>query len=236
MDKTVVQTKSASVSTSASTAAAPAPRAARPDGAATRKLILQAARQRLVEHGYANLNVRDIAREAGVNHALIGYHFHGKQQLVLAVLDEANQALIERQTRMYEGVASAGAQWQQACDFYEDDLQSGFVRLLMELMGASFHDETLRREFVPRVLTWHRLIEVAVEEFIADSGLDLPVSAQAITAWIGWFWTGMEASMMLGIGEEQGHQREALAAVAALLRRVEGGRPRKRAAGRKVRA
>ena len=42
--------------------------------------------------------------------------------------------------------------------------------------------------------------------------------------------------MMLGIGEEQGHQREALAAVAALLRRVEGGRPRKRAAGRKVRA
>ena len=230
MDKTIVQSESAS------TTAGPAPRTARPDGSATRKLILQAARQRLVEHGYANLHVRDIAREAGVNHALIGYHFHGKQQLVLAVLDEANQALIERQTRMYEGVESAGAQWQQACDFYEDDLQSGFVRLLMELMGASFHDETLRREFVPRVLTWHRLIEVAVEQFIAESGLDLPVSAQAITAWIGWFWTGMEASMMLGIGEEQGHQREALAAVATLLRRVEGGRPRKRAAGRKVRA
>ena len=76
MDKTIVQSESAS----ASTAAAPAPRVARPDGAATRKLILQAARQRLVEHGYANLNVRDIARAAGVNHALIGYHFHGKQQ------------------------------------------------------------------------------------------------------------------------------------------------------------
>jgi len=68
-----------------------APRAApngRADGAATRDAILRAARDRLVEAGYANLNVRDIASAAGVNHALIGYHFHGKQQLVLAVLDE----------------------------------------------------------------------------------------------------------------------------------------------------
>jgi hypothetical protein len=96
----------------------------------------------------------------------------------------------------------------------------------MELMGASFHDPALRAEFVPRVLHWHKLIEGAVVDFIARSKLDLPVSAQAITAWIGWFWTGMEASMVLGIEERDGHQREALAAVATLLRRVE--RPARR--------
>lgn len=172
--------------------------------------------------GYANLNVRDIAREAGVNHALIGYHFHGKQQLVLAVLDDANRQLLERQSRMYQDTTSASRQWQEACDFYEEDLQSGFVRLLMELMGASFHDQELRAEFVPRILHWHRLIEVAVIEFIEKSKLDLPISPQAISAWIGWFWTGMEASMMLGIEERDGHQREALGAVATLLRRAEG--------------
>ena len=195
--------------------------AGRADGNATREAILRAARDRLVEVGYANLNVRDIAREAGVNHALIGYHFHGKQQLVLAVLDEANKQLLERQARMYRATASASRQWREACDFYEEDLKSGFVRLLMELMGASFHDDALRAEFVPRLLGWHRLIEAAVVDFIARSKLDLPVSAQAITAWIGWFWTGMEASMVLGIDERDGHQREALAAVATLLRRVE---------------
>ena len=193
----------------------------RGDGAATRGAILRAARKRLIEAGYANLNVRDIAREAGVNHALIGYHFHGKQQLVLAVLDEANRELLERQSRMYEGTTSASRQWQEACDFYEEDLQSGFVRLLMELMGASFHDQELRAEFVPRILHWHRLIERAVVEFLQKAGLELPVSAQAISAWIGWFWTGMEASMMLGIDEKDGHQREALAAFATLVRRVE---------------
>lgn len=193
----------------------------RADGETTRALILEAARRRLCEAGYARLNVRDIAHDAGVNHALISYYFRGKQQLVLAVLDEANKRLLERQTRMYNDTASAGEKWQQACDFYEDDLQSGFVRLLMELMGASFTDEALRSEFLPRLLAWHQLIEDAVAEFIQSSGLDLPVSPRAISAWIRWFWTGMEASMTLGITEEQGHQREALEAVAILLRSVE---------------
>lgn len=219
MDKPLVQ--SARCTKAPLKRARPA-KAERADGVSTRELILQAARRRLIEQGYANLNVRDIARDAGVNHALIGYHFHGKQQLVLMVLDDANNKLLERQKRMYGDSAGAGQQWQQACDFYEEDLRSGFVRLLMELMGASFHDEALRREFVPRLLAWHKLVEAAVADFIKTSGLELPVSARAISAWIGWFWTGMEASMALGITEEQGHQREALEAMAALLRHVEG--------------
>jgi AcrR family transcriptional regulator len=208
-------------------------KAPRADGASTRALILEAARRRLVEGGYANLNVREIAADAGVNHALIGYHFRGKQQLVLAVLDEANNRLLERQARMYDASASASDKWRQACDFYEDDLRSGFVKLLMELMGASFHDEELRREFTPRMLAWHRLVEQEVAEFIAASGLKLPVSPRAISAWIGWFWMGMEASMALGIPEEEGHQREALDAVATLLRHVERGTAARKAPTRR---
>jgi AcrR family transcriptional regulator len=205
-----------------STTSAASPRKPRrSDGAATRTSILQSARRRLIEGGYANLNVRDIARDAGVNHGLIGYHFRGKQQLVLAVLDEANKALLDRQSRMYEGTSKASKQWKQACDFYDADLDSGFVHLLVELMAASFHDEALRSEFLPKLLTWHRLIEAAVTNFIEKSNLDLPVSAQAITAWIGWFWTGMEISMVLRIPEKDGHQREALEAVGTLLRQVE---------------
>lgn len=210
--------------TRAAAAARPhlAQRSARSDGASTRSLILEAARRRLIEGGYANLNVRDIARDAGVNHALIGYHFRGKQQLVLAVLDDANTHLLDRQARMYDQQAGAALKWQQACAFYEEDLRSGFVKLLMELMGASFHDEALRREFTPRMLAWHKLVESAVQDFIRDSGLHVPISPRAISAWIGWFWMGMEASMALGIPEKEGHQREALDAVAAVLRHAEG--------------
>jgi AcrR family transcriptional regulator len=220
MDKPVVQTRGVV------RRARPA-RAPRIDGASTRTLILQAARRRLVEQGYANLSVRDIAADAGVNHALIGYHFQGKQQLVLAVLDEANARLLERQARMYNADAALSIKWKQACDFYEEDLASGFVRLLMELMGASFQDEQLRREFTPRLLAWKQLVETATERFIAEAGLELPVSARAISAWVTWFWFGMEAGMTLGIPESEGHQREALAAVTALIERAEAVASRK---------
>jgi len=220
MDKPDVQTRRAP---RARKPGPPAPlaRVPRGDGASTRALILEAARRRLVEGGYARLNVRDIASDAGVNHALIGYHFRGKQQLVLAVLDDANTRLLGRQARMYDASASASEKWRQACDFYEEDLRSGFVKLLMELMGASFHDEELRREFTPRMLAWHALVEAAVSDFVKESGRKLPVPPRAVAAWIGWFWMGMEASMALGIPEEQGHQREALQAVATLLRHAE---------------
>lgn len=216
MDKSVVQSRRRPAA-----ATRPAARGPRTDGASTRALILEATRRRLIEQGYAHLNVRDIARDAGVNHALIGYHFNGKQQLVLAVLDDANSRLLERQSRMYGDTATASQKWRQACDFYEEDLASGFVMLVMALMGASFHDEALRREFTPRLLAWQSLIEGAVDAFLAESGLKLPVSGRAISAWITWYWMGMEASMALGIPEEQGHQREALEAMATLLRQAE---------------
>jgi AcrR family transcriptional regulator len=197
--------------------------AARIDGAATRGAILEATLRRLVSDGYARLNLRDIAQEAGVNHALINYHFGSKQQLVLAVLDAANRRLLDRQQRMYEAPATAADKWREACTFYEDDLRSGFVRLMMELMAASFTDAALRREFVPRLLAWHRLIDEAVAETIARHRLELPVSARAIGAWIACFWIGMEAEMTVGIDEADGHYREALQAMHALLAMLEVG-------------
>ncbi|MFL6694342.1 MAG: TetR/AcrR family transcriptional regulator [Ramlibacter sp.] len=224
MDKPVVQSRSGPRARPANhpVRAARSARSERADGASTRALILEAARRRLVDQGYANLSVRDIAADAGVNHALIGYHFQGKQPLVLAVLDEANTRLLERQARMYAADAPASAKWRQACEFYEEDLASGYVKLLLELMGASFHDLDLRREFIPRLLGWQQLIEEAVDAFLTEHRLDLPVPGRAIAAWITWFWMGMEASMALGVDEKQGHQREALAAVQTLLERVEG--------------
>ena len=217
MDKTPVQTRKTARPRVAKVPPKPA-RGPRTDGESTRARILQSTRRLLIEHGYANLSVREIAADAGVNHALIGYHFQGRQQLVMAVLDEANTVLLERQARMYGAPATAAEKWEQACAFYEEDLASGFVQLVTELMGASFHDEELRREFTPRLLAWKKLIAQAVDDYLAETGLDLPVSGRAITAWITWFWMGMEASMALGIEEKDGHQREALQAMAQLLK------------------
>jgi len=187
-----------------------------PKSSETATRILQAAYRRLATDGYARLNMRDVATEAGVNHALIHYYF-GSKDLVIAVLDEANRRLLERQTQMYTTPDDFVAKWAQARAFYEQDLASGFVRVQMELWAASLSNETLREQFVPRFMAWHRVIEDAVREALAHYRLELPVSPEALATWIVDFWVGMEFEMLLGIPESQAHHQQALDAMQRLL-------------------
>lgn len=188
-----------------------------PKSSETAERILQAAYRRLASDGYARLNMRDVAAEAQVNHALIHYYFGSKDQLVIAVLDEANRQLLERQKQLYQTSGDFAEKWAQARTFYEQDQASGFVRVQMELWAASLSNAALREQFVPRFMAWHRVIEDAVREALAHYRLELPVSPEAIATWIVDFWIGMEFEMLLGIPESQAHHQEALDAMKQLL-------------------
>src|SRR5215471_14990091 len=118
--------------------------------AETKTRILDAAFRRLTREGYAALSMREIGKDAGVNHALINYHFRSKDQLVTAVLNEANRQLLERQKRMYAEPGAFADKWAQARRFYQSDLASGFVRMQAELWAASLSNPGLRKKFVPR--------------------------------------------------------------------------------------
>ncbi len=188
----------------------------------TRERILDATFRRLVSEGYAALSVREIARDAGVNHALINYHFRSKDQLVIDVLDAMNQRLLSRQASMYESGDGFAQKWANARRFYEDDLASGFVRLQAELWAASLANPELREKFLPRLLAWKKLVLGGVREAVAalrDSGTRLPppFTPEVIACWISEFWLGMEFADLLGVKEEQVQRRAALDAVQWLL-------------------
>lgn len=220
MVKTIVKSSTAKP-TKAAKATKRAPRSKRTDGLNTREAILEATFQRVASDGYSQLNIREIAREAGVNHALVNYHFRNKQQLVLEVLDQANRRLLARQQDMYAQPDTVSEKWRKACEFYEEDVRSGFIKLMMELMAASFSDPILRAGYLPRFLAWRRVVDAAAQDAIAQHGLDLPISAQAISTVIGCFWIGMEAEMALGVTETDGHHREAMGAMLSLLLLIE---------------
>jgi AcrR family transcriptional regulator len=184
--------------------------------------ILDAAFRRLAQEGYAALSMREIARDAGVNHALINYHFHSKDQLVIAVLDEANRQLLERQQRMYRAPGGFAEKWAQARRFYQEDLASGFVRVQAELWAASFSNPDLREKFLPRILAWKRVVHEGVTEALAmlkSFGVKLPppFTAEVIACWISEFWLGMEFADLLGAREDQVRHRAALDAMQKLL-------------------
>jgi AcrR family transcriptional regulator len=189
----------------------------------TRGRILEAAFQCLAARGYASLNVRDIARDAGVNHALISYYFGGKDRLVIAVLDEANRRLLERQQQLYSAPGGFADKWARARRFYESDLASGFVRVQAELWAASLSNADLREQFLPRIQAWKQLVLDGVREAMQAYQVDLPpaFSAEAIATLLSEFWLGMEFSQLIGARGETARHDATLDAIEALLRTLD---------------
>ena len=192
------------------------------DPAETQTKILDAAFRQLAIKGYASLSMREIAKDAGVNHALINYYFRSKDQLVIAVLDEANRQLLERQQEMYAGPSSFAEKWAEARRFYKDDIASGFVRVQAELWAASMSDEELREKFLPRLVAWRKLVIAGVRDALAaleSKGVKLPapLTAEAIGIWICEFWFGMEFVDLIGGARERAEHTAALDAVGQLL-------------------
>lgn len=185
----------------------------------TRQRILQAAFNCLSARGYAALSVRDIAKDAGVNHALISYYFGGKDRLVIAVLDEANRRLLERQQRLYHAPVGFAEKWARARRFYEGDLASGFVRVQAELWAASLSNVELREQFLPRIQAWKQLVLDGVREALHAYQVDLPpaFSAEAIATLLCEFWLGMEFSQLIGARGETARHEATLDAIETLL-------------------
>ena len=190
-----------------------------PEAGDTKSRILEAAFRCLATQGYAALSVREIAKDAGVNHALINYHFGSKDRLVIAVLDEANRKLLARQKRMYATPGGFAHKWAQARRFYEDDVASGFVRVQAELYAASLSNAELRAQFLPRIQAWKQVVLDAVREALRLHRPTLPpaFTAEAIASLISEFWLGMEFARLIGGAEEQSRHMQALDAVEQML-------------------
>ena len=205
------------------TLAAPETRAERRDRATadTRATILAAARERLLAVGYANLSTRAVAEAAEVPLSQIHYHFGSKQQLILAVLEGENARLLERQRTMYAGPEPLWRQWDQACDFLEADLESGYVRVLQEMVAAGWSDPEVAaavREFIGG---WYRLL-AGVAERVSDTRGGLgPFTPIEVAALMGLPFLGAESIILLGFTEAELPARSALRKLGDVIRAME---------------
>ena len=202
------------------TAAVPLTRAERRDRATadTRDAILGAARARLLADGYANLSTRAVAEAAGVPLSQIHYHYGSKQQLILAVLAAENERLLERQARMYAGPEPLWRHWEMACDYLEEDLSSGYVRVLQEMVAAGWSDETVAAAVRGLLGGWYRLLaDVARREAERVGGLG-PFTPEEVSMLMGLPFMGAEAAILLGMDEREFPARSALRKIGALIR------------------
>jgi AcrR family transcriptional regulator len=209
-----------------STVAEPGSRAQRRDRAtaATRSSILDAARARLLSDGYANLSTRSVAEAAEVPLSQIHYHFGSKQQMILALLEAENVRLLERQRAMFGGPEPLWQQWDRACDFLDEDIESGYVRVLQEMIAAGWSDEDVAVHVREYVAGWLALLaDVAEREGHRLGGLG-PFTPEEAATLMGLPFYGVESMVLLGFSADQVPGRSALRKVGTIIRSIEEDR------------
>jgi AcrR family transcriptional regulator len=192
-------------------------------GQDTANRILEAARGCLLDDGYAGLSTRRVADRAGVPLSQIHYHFRGKQGLVLALLEQENRRLVARQRRMYGADAPLWKRYEQACDFLDDDLSSGYVRVLQEMIAAGWSDREMATQVLSLLGAWLDVLTEVAREAEARFGRFGPLSPEDFAGLVGVSFLGGEALILLG-DERRGRQvRGWLRRVGELIRQYEEG-------------
>jgi AcrR family transcriptional regulator len=189
--------------------------------AGTRTLILDAARGRLLADGYAGLSTRKVAEQAQVPVSQLHYHFGSKQGLILALFAEENERRLDRQRAMYAEDLPLWQRYERACDYLEDDLDSGYVRVLQEMIAAGWSNRGVCEAVRELLSGWfHLLAEVAGEAERRHGPLG-PFTAEELAALVGSAFLGSEELLLLGFDRQLLPIRSALRRVGLILRQLE---------------
>jgi AcrR family transcriptional regulator len=188
----------------------------------TSTTLLEAAKKVLRQNGHSGLSTRDVAAAAGVPLSQIHYHFGSKQGLMLALFDYLNAQLLDRQHAMFHDTTlSLSQQWDRACDYLDEDIASGYVRVLQELIAASWSDPAVAKVVREGSMGWFELIAGVARKAERELGGLGPFSAADVAALIGGAFIGAESLYLLGLEKKGWPMRQALRRVGDAIRIAE---------------
>ncbi len=189
----------------------------------TSTTLIEAAKTVLRRNGYAGLSTRDVAAEAGVPLSQIHYHFGSKQGMVLALFEYLNAQLLDRQHALFGDTSlTLAEQWDKACDYLDEDIASGYVRVLQELIAASWHDAEVAKVIRTDLMKWVELIVSVAEqaERTAPGALG-PFSPDEVGAFAANCFIGAESLYLLGLEKKGSPVRQVLRRIGDLIRITE---------------
>lgn len=144
----------------------------------TRRRIVQAARELVVEHGYAGVSTSEIQRRAGVSRGGLYHHFASRQELMAAVIEAIEVDLAQR---LAAAVAAAGDPMSQLCvgaQWYLDEcMRSKEVQRIGLYEGRQALGQQLWRE---SVAPYGVAMLVAALDAAMDAGQMVRVDSSAL--------------------------------------------------------
>ena len=99
---------------------------------------------------------------------------------------------------MYAAEASLSQRYDQACDFLDEDLASGYVRILQEMVAAGWSDPAVAEQATAMLGEWFDLLTAVMREAEEQFGSIGPFRAEDVAALIGMVFLGGESLLLLG--------------------------------------
>jgi AcrR family transcriptional regulator len=194
----------------------------------TSATLLAAAKKVLRKSGYSALSTRDVAAAAGVPLSQIHYHFGSKEGLMLALFEYLNDELLDRQHAMFGNPAlKLSEQWDLACTYLDEDLASGYVRVLQELWAAGYSNPQIAKVVRAGILRWQDLLTTTARKAEDRFGAFPNLTAEDVAALVAATFIGCEAFVLLGAESHGMPVHSALRKVSDLIRRLESSQSKR---------
>jgi AcrR family transcriptional regulator len=178
----------------------------------TKERIVEATVATLKSHGYAGASARAIAAEGGFNQALIFYHFGSVRNALLAALDRTSADRMLAYRAAAVEASDVQALVQVATAIYHEDLASGHIKILAELIAGASTDPALGPEIAARITPWIEFAREEIERVTVGSPLGQLVPAEDAAYAIVAQFLGLELLTHLDGNTQRAERLFALAA------------------------
>ncbi|HEX8095775.1 TetR/AcrR family transcriptional regulator [Jatrophihabitans sp.] len=159
---------------------------------ATRAKLLAAAADTLREDGAAGASARGIAGRAGVNQALIFYHFKTVSELLDAACRHAVDEAVEHYRNQFAAVTSLPGLLAVGRELHQRERAIGNVAMMAQLMSAAGNDPVLAGAARYAMRVWTAEVESVVERVLRGSPLAEVADSAGLARAVSASFIGLE--------------------------------------------
>lgn len=162
----------------------------------TRRALIRATAELMIEEGYAAATSRRVAAKAGVRPALVHYYFPSMDDLFVAALRAGAESTLQRQRQALTGEDPLHTLWRL------NSTQG--AQLLLEFMALANHRKAIRSEIAAYAERYGELEAAALTEAMRAHGVDMQKFPPVVMSMI---LTSLARIMLLeqSLGIDRGH-------------------------------
>lgn len=187
--------------------------------AETRARLMEAAVRLTSREGMRAATARAVAAEAGVNQALVFYHFDGLDGLLREAYAAATSDLIAGLVEELEGATTFAELHEVGTRLSARSREDGSAALLAHAVSAAHTDEEMARTLASLLQMWETSLTASVRRVLAHHGLEEAVDVGSMSRAIAASSIGM-ITLDAVPGQPLGQTLPSLAGVARVVDRA----------------